>query len=117
MYRIRQRVLVVNSGSVFDSSMLQLLTQASDLEVAEVVYHEANAFLSDVIAFKPDVIIVNDSDQANAAHLLEVLRASRPLNRLRVIVIRTKDNTLEQHEVRQIVATESADLVALIRNE
>ncbi len=117
MHRTRHRVLVVNSGSVFDSSMLQLLMQASDLEVAEVVYHESNAFLSDVIAFKPDVIIVNDSEQANAAHILEVLKVLRPLNRLRVIVIRMQDNTLEQHEIRQIVATESADLVALIRNE
>ncbi len=117
MRSVPQRVMVINSGSVFDSSMVHLLMQARDLEVIEVTYREPVSFLSTVTYFKPHVIVVNDSDQTNAAHILEVLRASRPINRLRVIVIRIQDNTLEQHEIRQVVATDSADLVALIRNE
>jgi hypothetical protein len=112
-----QRVLVINSGSVFDTSMLQLLEMASDLEVVETTLNDDAGFLEAVADFAPGTIVVNDSDQADATHLLQLLRDYQGTHRLRVLVIRMDDNTIEQYEFKQVLAVESADLVALIRSE
>jgi chemotaxis response regulator CheB len=117
MHFLRQRVLVINSGSVFDTSMVQLLELARDLDVLTVDFNGADGFLAEVARLKPSVIVVNETDRVDAARILEVLRNSPPRERLRVIVIRMKDNTLEQYEIKQVIATESADLVALIRDD
>ena len=113
----RQRVLVINSGSVFDTSMLQLLEQASDLEVAEVAVDNDVGFLAAVAIFKPSTVIVNDSEQADAAHILQLLKQLQLPERLRVLVIRMDENTIDQYEIKQVAVTESADLAALIRSE
>jgi hypothetical protein len=112
-----QRVLVINSGSVFDTSMLQLLEMASDLEIVEMTLDDEAEFLAAVANFAPGTIVVNDSEHAYATHLLQLLRDFQPAHRLRVLVIRMDDNTIEQYEIKQVVAMESADLVALIRRE
>jgi hypothetical protein len=112
-----QRVLVINSGSVFDTSLLQLLEMASDLEIVEITLDDDVEFLAAVTDFAPGTIVVNDSDQADATHLLQLLRDYQATHRLRVLVIRMDDNTIEQYEFKQVVAMESADLVALIRRE
>jgi hypothetical protein len=117
MHRPRQRVLVINSGSVFDTSMVQLREMASDLEVVETTLDNDVEFLAAVTDFAPGTIVVNDSDQADANHLLQLLRDYQTTQRLRVLVIRMDDNTIEQYEFKQVVAMESADLVALIRRE
>jgi DNA-binding NarL/FixJ family response regulator len=116
-FSARQRVLVVNTGSVFDTSVAQLLELASDLEVAEIELNDDGRFLEAVADFEPGTIVVNDSEQADAAHLLQLLKDHQPAYRLRVLVIRMSDNTIEQYEFRQVVATDSADLAALIRSE
>jgi hypothetical protein len=116
MRSTRQRVLVINSGSVFDNSMLQLLDQASDLEVAEVAGGDDVGLIAAVAQFQPDTIVVNDSEQVEARHVWQVLKDSQPAHRLRVLVIRMSDNTIEQYDIRQVIASESADLVTLIRS-
>jgi DNA-binding NarL/FixJ family response regulator len=116
-FSARQHVLVISSGSVFDTSLVQLLDLASDLDVVEMACDDDVKFLEAVADVKPGTIVVNDSDQADAAHLLQLLKDHRPAHRLRVLVIRMDDNTIEQYEFKHVVATESADLVALIRSE
>jgi hypothetical protein len=113
----RQRVLVINNGSVFDTSMLQLLAMASELEVSETTLADEAEFLAAVIGFAPGTIVINDSERADSGRLLQLLKDCQPGHRLRVLVIRMDDNTIEQYEIKQVVAMESADLVALIRRE
>lgn len=116
MTHSRQRVLVIHNGSVFDASLMELLVTASDLEVADITLDGGINFLDRVYDWQPDIIVVNDSEQATAALLLQRLREHQPAHRLRVLVIRMDDNTIEQYEFKQVVATDSADLVALIRS-
>jgi hypothetical protein len=116
MRSTRQRVLVINSGSVFDNSLLQLLELASDLEVVEVVGGDDVGLIAAVAHFQPGTIVVNDSEQVDAGHVWQVLKDSQPADRLRMLVIRMSDNTIEQYDIKQVIASESADLVALIRS-
>lgn len=112
-----RRVLIINTGSVFDTSLFELLKAATDLEVIQVPDREETGLRLAVAHYRPHTIIINDSEEDGAIPQLKVLTDLPFIQRLRIVVVRLTDNAIVQYDIRQIVATESADLVALIRSE
>lgn len=111
-----QRVLVLNSGSVFETGLLELLGQADDLIVADGQFDDEAAFLTAVADFKPNVVVCHTLS-VDVVHVLHWLAGWPTPDRLRLLVIRMTDNTIAQYEITQVIATESADLVALVRSD
>jgi hypothetical protein len=114
---MRQPVLIINSGSIFDSSLLQLLKSAADLEVLDVSDRDEAALKRAIVQFAPRTVIINDREAGAALRLLELFSTFQFARRMRVIVVQIADNIIQHYEIKQVIATESADLVALIRND
>jgi hypothetical protein len=114
---MRQPVLIINSGSIFDTSLLQLLKSATDLEVLDVSDRDEAALKRAIVQFAPRTVVINDSEEGGALRLLKLFSTFQFVQRLRVIVVQIADNVIQHYEIKQVIATESADLVALIRND
>jgi hypothetical protein len=114
---MRQPVLIINSGSIFDSSLLQLLKSAADLDVLDVSDRDEAALKRAIVQFAPRTVIINDSEADAPLRLLKLFSTFQFARRLRVIVVQIADNVIQHYEIKQVIATESADLVALIRND
>lgn len=114
---MRQPVLIINSGSIFDGSLLQLLKSAADLDVYDVSDRDEAALKRAIVQFAPRTVIINDSETGAALRLLELFSTFQFARRVRVIVVQIADNIIQHYEIKQVIATESADLVALIRND
>lgn len=112
----RQRIMVVNSGSVFDSSLLQLVRTAG-LEVVAVSGHDDLALTQALIQHLPQIVIMNDSENGLVSRLLQLFGELQSVQRLRIIVVQIADNVILQYDLRSIIATESADLLALIGSD
>lgn len=109
----RQRVMVINSGSVFDTSLLQLV-QTAALDVAVVSGRDDRALTQALIQHLPQVVIMNDSENGLVSRLLKLFGELQSVRRLRLIVVQIADNVILQYDLKSIIATESADLLALI---
>ena len=107
------RVMMINRGSIFDSSLLELL-RSTVPDVLDVNDRDESALIQAVVRFKPQIVIMNDSDEGGAIRLLKLFSDLQLIQHLRVIVVQIADNVIQHYEIKQVVATESADLVALI---
>jgi CMP-2-keto-3-deoxyoctulosonic acid synthetase len=114
MYSLRQRVLVINSGSIFDISLLVLLKSIADLDVMDVSDQDEAALIDAIVQFTPHTVVMNDSEEGGAIRLLKIFSDLQIVQHLRVIVVQIADNVIQHYEIKQVIATESADLVALI---
>jgi hypothetical protein len=110
-----QRVLIVAGGSLLEEGVGSLLKQELDLHVSDVVYRDDSTFLQDVADARPDTILLNAEGPLDSRRILELLANVPTLAALRVIVVRPDDNTIDIYERQRIIATRSADLLALIR--
>ncbi len=117
MYSLRQRVLVINSGSIFDTSLLILLKSIADLDVTEVSDRDEGALIDALLQFTPHTVVMNNSEADGAIRLLKLFSDLQIVRHLRVIVVQINDNVIQHYEIKQITATESADLMALIRSD
>lgn len=104
---------MINRGSIFDSSLLELL-RSTALDVLDVNDRDEAALIQTVVRFKPQIVIMNDSEESGAIRLLKLFSDLQLIQHLRVIVVQIADNVIQQYEIKQVVATDSADLVALI---
>ena len=109
------RVLVVESGSLLDEGVESLLIRETDMQVSGISYADDATFLQDVTHARPDVILLNEDGPLDSARIFELLRDLPGLASLRVIIVRPDDNAIDLYERKQVIATQSDDLLALIR--
>lgn len=112
----RQRVMVINSGSVFDTSLLQLV-QTAVLDVAVVSGHDEFVLTQALIQYQPQIVIMNDSENGLVSRLLKMFGELQSVRRLRIIVVQIADNVILQYDLKSVIATESAALLALIGSD
>ena len=110
-----QNVLVIESASLLDQGVESLLKCEADLQVSGVAYADESTFLQDITELRPDVILLNEAGPLDSARILDLLQNLPTLAALRVIIVRPDDNRIDVYEKKQVLATHSDDLIALIR--
>lgn len=111
-----RRVMIVGSGSLLDEGVERLLRSRESIQVSGIVYSDDTSFLQDVSDMRPDVILLNEAGPLDSLRILELLKNIPTLASLRVVKVRTEDNTIDLYERRRVVATHSNDLLDLIRS-
>ena len=107
------RVLIVGVGTLLDFSVITLLTNKSDLLVADVTYRGGDEFLQKVIDFQPDVLLICESDEFRAATIIDLLDRYGVMASYRVIVTRLNSNTVDVFA--RVTISHGDDLLAVIR--
>ena len=110
-------VLVVEGGSMFEEGVETLLLREPDLQVIGAPFAGEAAFLEDVSDLRPDVILMSESGPLSSERILELLKDLPMLASLRVIMLRSDDDTLHVYEHRRVDAAQVDDLLDLIRSE
>ena len=112
-----RRVLIVQSGSVLDEGVENLLMREADLEVSGRNYADEAAFVQDVVRTQPDAVVLNEAGPLNLARIMELLNDCPTLETVRVVIVRLDDNTIDVFERQRVIATQVGDLVRLIRRD
>ena len=107
------RVLIVGVGTLLDFGVITLLADKSDLLVANVTYRGEDEFLQKVVDFRPDVILICESDDFRASTVIDLLDRPGMIPNCRVIVARLDNNMLDVCE--RVMISHSDDLVTVIR--
>jgi chemotaxis response regulator CheB len=113
----RRCVLVVEGGSMMEEGVENLLLHEPDLQVIGAPFEGETAFLEDVAALRPDVILMNESGPLTSERILELLKTLPMLASLRVIMFRPEDDTLHVYEHRRVDDAAINDLLNLIRRD
>jgi DNA-binding NarL/FixJ family response regulator len=112
----RRRVLIVEGGSLLEESLQALLSREPDLQVMVASFADETAFLRDVAATRPDVILMSESGPLTSERMVELLKRVPALTWLRVIAVRPQDNTINVYEHQRVVINEVGDLLNLVRS-
>ena len=108
------RVLVVETGSVLDEAIINLVMGESGLQVVTQPCNDPAAFLKEVSNVLPDVIVVSEAGEVGWTRISEILHGISPEEPLRLIVVRLDDNILEVYDKQCLKATHNDDLISLI---
>ena len=109
----RLSVLIVGAGTLLDYSVTSLLTDQSDLLVADVTYRGEEEFLQKVTDLQPDMILICESDKFRAWTITDLLSRHGVIPRCKVIVARLNSNTLDVCE--RVTISHRDDLLTVIR--
>ena len=111
-----QHVLVVENGSLLDEGVERLLSHETDFLVSGITYADETAFLQDVSDKRPDVILLNEAGPLDSVQIFELLKNLPTIATLRVIIVRPDDNAIDVYDRQRVIATQSRDLIGLVRN-
>ena len=102
---IQQRVTIVGQGSLLDVGISHILNlHRPDFIVSQVMYSGDFTFMKSVEADQPDVILICESASMDMVSVLDLI-SSRPIvTKLRIIVIRLRDNVIDVYEEVKLVA-------------
>ena len=109
------RVLVIENGSLFDDAVTSLLKQNGEIQVLTTDFKDSTTLFQEISHLSPQAILVNGGGAWEAAQFCELADARPALARLRVIVIHPDDNVIEVYERQRIVASQTNDLIAIIK--
>lgn len=109
-----RRVLLVETGSVLDEGIRELVISTWELEVAISVYVNPPTFYEDVAHFLPDVIVMCDLPPLNWTRIPELMHGIQIQKTLRLIVVRSDENMLEVYDKSCVTTARNEDLMSHI---
>ena len=109
-------VLLVENGTMLDEGLASVLQEA-ELAVSSLIYTDEIAFVRSVSFARPDIILLNETSPLDPARVFELLKTLPEVIAPRVILVHTKDNTLDVYDTHRIAVTRRSDLVSLIRHD
>jgi DNA-binding NarL/FixJ family response regulator len=109
------RVLVIESGSLFDDAVTSLLKQNGEIQVLTTDFKDNTTLFQEISQLSPEAILMNGDGAWEAARFCEMADALPALARLRVIVVHPDDNVIEVYERQRILASQTNDLIAIIK--
>lgn len=78
-------------------------------------YLDQETSLRGLLERLPDVILIDSTGPLGPEEILRLLSEKLIFMNVHVIYVHNDDNTIEVYQRRSVVATRSADLVALVR--
>ena len=101
---IQQRVTIVGQGLLLDDGVEHLLKlHRPNLIVSHVIYSSKLTYLIYAVP-QPDVILIVESSDMDTVHILDLLSSWPFVTKLRIIVIRLRNNIIDVYEEVKLVA-------------
>ena len=113
--RRKLRVVVLDSGLLFNEGLASLLRHEPDLRVSRVAYDCDGLFARKVGRARPDVIVLTEVSPIDTIRVFRLLKDMPSLADLRVIIVRSDDNTVEIYKRHSVSVVHHDNLLALIR--
>ncbi len=107
-----QRVLVRGNHRLLGAGIENLLRREADLLVFGVTLESEAALVQAIDRSQPDVVVLDGSTIDPAA----VLALLQNYLKLRVLLVSADDGLIRTYETRQVVVTQAAELVDLVRS-
>jgi hypothetical protein len=111
------RVLIPQSGSLFDEGLKSLIRRDDGLQILTATAGDAATFFAEVTRLSPEVILLNGASDLEQIPFSEMLNILPAATNLRLIVVRSDDNVIDVYEKRRVQAVNSSDLLAVIRGQ
>lgn len=98
---LQQVLLVSTSLSLFEESLVHVLTKIGGMQVSSFEYTNALCFRNAVLQAQPDVILVSEFSSLNTTHLVEILLEASPSLKAntRIVVTRLANNLIDVYEL------------------
>lgn len=118
MHENPQHVIVVDTGTLLDEAIKNIVVNVPELQRQQVVVlargADQSAFLNEILESVPDVIVLSEVEPVDFALTAEILH-SVLADHVRLIVVRLDDNILEVYDKQSMRMTHRDDLISLIR--
>ncbi len=106
------RILIIENASLLSAGLASLFAEAQEVEVIALPAADAVATAGHVRAFRPDLVVLEETAQhPDPLCLLAELR-DHPM--LRVLIVRADDNLAYLYGKSQVHVSQVNDLVSLI---
>ena len=101
----QQRVFIVGEGKLLEDAVGHLLSsRRPNFIVSQVIYSNDFAFMDTIASAQPDVILICESEALDTVHILDLVSAHPIVARLRIIVIRLRNNVIDIYAEIKLVA-------------
>ena len=109
-------VLILGTGCLLEECLAMLMKREPEFHVVTRTGPNPVALLTDLDNVPLDVILLCDPNQRDWTRTSEILNQLPVQEHLRLIVVRSDDNTVDVYDKRGLELTGKADLHSLIRN-
>lgn len=89
----RKRILILDSGHVPSAGLFSMLSMNGELDVQAVAGGDGQTLLQTALEFKPQVLILDESNRVEALHVLA--RIFKDFPRLRTIIVNWDKNQIQ----------------------
>lgn len=111
-----QHVVLINSGTLLDEGVYQLIQSETDLDVSTVNFtNNEEILVSDIVSKQPEVVVMGGSGVENVEQLYKHLTSFASLRKLRMIFFHTHDNVVDVFSQEKHNFFSSADFVTLVQ--
>ena len=110
------RVLVFDGGTLLGDGLASILAGDAALHVDSIVYVDMATLLNTLQERRPDVIILTEESPLDAIRLLDLVEVMHTTERLRIMLIRYGDNTIDLYDKRQVMISQGYDVIDLIHS-
>jgi|GEM_PF-2554354 len=112
-----QHILFVHHGSLLDDGILRLVGSNSDLEVMKVDYTGDELLAREIAKNHPDIVMMSQERTGKLETLFRFLTSSPALEKLRMIVFHTNDNSVDIYNKKQMRAIPSQEFLTIVQGE
>jgi chemotaxis response regulator CheB len=108
-----RRVLIIRSNQLLAAGVESLLLQKNDVILMSVALNNEMAIRAEIGTFRPDVLILDESQvDPDLAVLLTLIK---DFPDLRIVVVNTDANKLHIYEKHDVFVKKAKDLIAFVQ--
>lgn len=114
-YETPHRVLVVNRGSLLDEGVIRLISSNEGLDVSTVEFESEEVLFNDIVSRLPEVVVMGQNGGVRFDRLYELLTSFSTLEKLRMIIFHSNENSVDIFSKKCSNMTQCADFVQLVQ--
>lgn len=111
------RVVLFDGGTLLGAGLTEILAQDETLQVECVAHDDMAELLRILKDRRPDVIVLTEESPLEVTRLLDLMEVIPTNDRLRIIIVRYHDNTIDLYDKRQVKILQSQDVFRLIHSQ
>jgi hypothetical protein len=111
------RVVLLDGGTLLGAGLAEILAQDETLQVERISHVDMAGLLRVLNDRRPDVIVLTEESPLEVTRLLDLMEVIPTNDRLRVIIVRHHDNTVDLYDKRQVKILQSQDVFKLIHTQ
>ncbi len=110
-----QRILVVNRGSLLDEGVFRLISSKSNSDVSTINFESEEVLVNDIVSRHPEVVVMGQGGNLKLEKLYKLLTSVPTLEKLRMIIFHSNDNSVDIFSQEQLNSIRGADFLQLVQ--